>query len=138
MTREKTPEELLEEHRRYGPGRPRPYTPGHPDLLAEGQTPPAAPPARPRGSYLGRLGVVLLALLATGYGAYGVIVDDLYLPAKGRPGTHYHGIAAQLFFLMFLGLSGWLLASTFAPAKRLGGWLLAATVLCMLAAIASA
>ena len=135
MTRKKTPEELLEEHRRYA-GKPRPYTPGHPNLLADGLTPPAAPPVKPRVSFLAGLGAVLLALLATGYGAYGVIIDDLYLPSKRGPGTHYHGVAAQLFFLMFLSLSGWLLVSAFARGKRLGNWLLAATVLCMLAGVA--
>ncbi len=138
--RQKTPDELLEEHRRHA-DKPRPYTPDHRNLLAENVPGPAPSPAGPPVSPRVRVGLVLLALAATGYGAYGVIVDDLFLPAKGRPGTHYHGAAAQLFFLMFLCFSGWLLAQGFARrgrpgTRRLGNWLLAATVLCMLAGIA--
>ncbi|AXA90723.1 hypothetical protein [Massilia sp. YMA4] len=80
-----------------GPDRPRPphpYTPGHPDLLAP--PPAAAPAAVPLVPGLVRLLLVLVALALAGYGAAGVLADDLYLPAKRAPGTHYLGPAALL------------------------------------------
>ncbi|WP_181259432.1 hypothetical protein [Pseudoduganella armeniaca] len=76
------------------PRPPRPYTPDHPNLLVQ---PPAAVPAPLRlvpGPV--RVVLVLVALALAGYGGAGVLADDLYLPAKRAPGTHYHGPAALL------------------------------------------
>jgi NADPH-dependent 2,4-dienoyl-CoA reductase/sulfur reductase-like enzyme len=39
-----------------------------------------------------------LSLLLLGYGAYGLSVDDIYIPGKRGNGTHFHGIAACIVF----------------------------------------
>jgi hypothetical protein len=44
----------------------------------------------------------LLSVLLTGYGAYGLWVDDLYLPGKRGPGIHLHGLAAWVMALAML------------------------------------
>ncbi len=36
--------------------------------------------------------------LIVAYGAYGIWIDDLFLPGKRGPGTHLHGVAAWLMF----------------------------------------
>jgi hypothetical protein len=36
------------------------------------------------------------------YGTFGVIIDDLYIPGKRRPGTHFHGEPAWILYAAFL------------------------------------
>jgi hypothetical protein len=45
-----------------------------------------------------RIFYVAAALAVFAYGAYGVVVDDLFLPAKRSDGMHLHGVAAWLAF----------------------------------------
>lgn len=108
----------------FDPGfRPRPYTQDHPDLLAQG-LPRPAPRLEPAAFMTGwpRLALVLVALLALAYGLHGLVTDDLYLPRKHAPGTHYHGAGAALVFTVILGLSGCLLALAFGKTGLDRGW----------------
>jgi len=100
---------------------PRPYTPDHPNLLAQGLPRPAP---RPEPFMTGRPRLVLatVALLALAYGLHGLVTDDLYLPRKHAPGTHYHGAGAALVFVVILGLSGCLLALAFGKTGLGRGW----------------
>lgn len=36
------------------------------------------------------------------YGTFGIIIDDIYLPSKRRPGTHFHGEAAWILYAAIL------------------------------------
>lgn len=36
------------------------------------------------------------------YGTFGVIIDDLYIPGKRRPGVHFHGEPAWIMYGAFL------------------------------------
>lgn len=38
-----------------------------------------------------RIGNLFLSACLLGYGIYGVYVDDIYIPGKRSPGTHFHG-----------------------------------------------
>lgn len=101
------------------PRPPRPYTPGHPNLLAQ-QPAAASAPVRLFSSPV-RLVLVLAALALAGYGGAGVLSDDLYLPAKRAPGTHYHGPAALLLAGMLGCWAAGLAALAWArvePARR--------------------
>ena len=108
----------------FDPGfKPRPYSPDHPDLLAQG-LPRPAPCPEPVAFMTGwpRLALVLVALLALAYGVHGLVSDDLYLPRKHGPGTHYHGAGAALVFTVILALSGCLLALAFGKTGLDRGW----------------
>lgn len=49
---------------------------------------------------------------------YGVLIDDLYLPAKRTPGTHYHGLGAMLMFGMLASFAIMLAASVWGKYER--------------------
>jgi hypothetical protein len=49
-------------------------------------------PASVRG-----LNIVLSSVLLA-YGTWGICTDDLYIPGKRSPGTHFHGIPAWMLF----------------------------------------
>jgi hypothetical protein len=142
MTDKKTYSEVMAERERYPMGKPRPYTPDHPNLLPEGLPKTQIENPSPSGWF--RLCLVLLAVLAAGYGIHGLLVDDLYLPGKRSRGRHYHGIAAGLIFMMIASLSIWLIAKAFEKFnpvlkqptnKRLQTGLLTSAVIFMLAGI---
>lgn len=53
----------------------------------------------------------LLALALLAYGAYGLLVDDLYLPGRrSRPGVHLHGTPAWIMYGAFICAAAVLLA----------------------------
>jgi hypothetical protein len=39
-----------------------------------------------------------------GYGAYGLVVNDIYLPGNRSPGRHFHGASALMMFMMLASL----------------------------------
>lgn len=47
------------------------------------------------------LNIIFSAILLT-YGTVGVIIDDLYIPGKRRPGIHFHGEPAWIMYGAFL------------------------------------
>ena len=108
MTVKKTIAEVLQEREQYPFGKPRPYTPDHPNLLAEGLPKPQIENL-PLFSGFPKVCLVFLAIVAAAYGTHGLMTDDLYLPAKRSPGTHYHGVAALLIFGMIISFSGCLI-----------------------------
>lgn len=114
MTVEKTTAELLQEREDYPFGKPRPYTSNHVNHLLGGLPGPKIEDI-PLFSGTGKFMLILLAVLAGLYGAYGLAIDDLFLPVKHSPGVHYHGIAAWLNFGMILSFSGYLV--TMAVSK---------------------
>ena len=113
MTDKKTYDEVMAERERFPLGKPRPYTPDHPNLLAADLAPQErkALPLWPRSM---RIGLSLLALCIAGYAINGVFVDDLYLPGKRSAGAHFHGVAAVLICLMLFSVAGCLVATTFS------------------------
>ena len=48
---------------------------------------------------------ILLSLFLLGYGGIGFYIDDIYIPGKGSPGTHYHGEPVWLLFASMLSAS---------------------------------
>lgn len=133
----------MAEREQYPLGKPKRYRPGHVNWLAAPQRVPQ-PAATQWQLTWGRAVLLLLAILLAGYGAYGVLVDDLYLPAKRMHGTHYHGLSAILMFGMLTSLAAMLTAHAFDrhdPAtgrnacKRVSQIALALTVLFMLTGI---
>lgn len=41
---------------------------------------------------------IILSSILFFYGTYGVIIDDLYMPGKRRPGIHFHGEPAWILY----------------------------------------
>lgn len=113
MTVEQTTAEVLQEREDFPFGKPRPYTPDHPNLLAEG-LPRNRIEDIPVVSGLSKCMLVFVAILAALYGAHGLATDDLFLPGKYFLGKHYHGAAAWLIFGMIMSFSGSLIAVAFA------------------------
>ena len=111
-------DEVIAEREQYPFGKPRPYSPNHPNLLTEGLITRRAEYV-PLVSGIWRVLLVLIALLALAYGIHGVVTDDLYLPGKRSPGTHYQGMAAWLIFGMILSFSSALIAWAFAKMDTL-------------------
>ena len=133
----------MAEREKYPFGKPRPYSPDHPNLLLSEQAPPPGAHQPLTSGWL-RPSLIGLAVLLVTYGAYGLFVNDLYLPGKRSPGTHYHGVAAFLIFMMLVSLATWII--TFAlgrtdslgkqPAnKRILKWLAGAGIVFMIAGI---
>lgn len=58
--------------------------------------------------------LVLIALLLIGYGAYGLLIDDLYIPTKNSPGHHYHGAGAWMIFLMIVSFAALIVTMAFS------------------------
>lgn len=102
-----------EELEGYPFGKPRPYTPDHPNLLAEG-LPVSRPENFPLMSGFARFVLICIALGIIVYGVNGLITDDLYLPGKRTLGRHYQGYSSWLMFGMLVSLAGGLLAFTFS------------------------
>ena len=48
---------------------------------------------------------VLLSMVLLGYGGIGIYIDDIYVPGKRAPGTHFHGEPAWLLFAALLSAS---------------------------------
>lgn len=126
-----TTDELLQQREQYPFGKPRPYSPDHPDLLADG-LPPRSPPPTPLCSGRSRAVLVCVAVLATGYGCHGVMTGSLYLPEEGGPGTHYHGVAALLLFGMILSFSACLVTVALARVDAVRGRLTSQRLLSVL------
>lgn len=45
---------------------------------------------------------IILSSVMFLYGTFGVIIDDLYIPGKRSPGTHFHGEPAWVLYGAFL------------------------------------
>lgn len=45
---------------------------------------------------------ILFSTILLGYGIFGLIIDDLYIPGKRGTGIHFHGIATWILFGAFL------------------------------------
>jgi hypothetical protein len=45
---------------------------------------------------------IILSSVMLLYGTFGIIIDDLYIPGKRRPGIHFHGEPAWILYLAFL------------------------------------
>lgn len=145
MTAKKTAAELLQERENYPFGKPRPYTPDHPNLLTDTLHAPRVDQVRLL-SNKARLILVLMAIAMAAYGLHGVLSDDLYFPAKRSAGTHYHGFCAWLMFGMITSVAGALITVAFCrfdvacrsiTHKKPLIFLSISALLCMLAAIAS-
>lgn len=90
----------------YPLGKPKPYTPGHKNYL-DPEYLPMGPNRIPLGE---RVINTILALFILGYGAYGVIVDDLFLPGRRTAGMHLHGMPAVTMFMAMCCAAAMLLA----------------------------
>jgi hypothetical protein len=44
----------------------------------------------------------ILSLALVGYGTFGVLIDDIFLPGKRSRGMHFHGTAAWLLYAAML------------------------------------
>ncbi|MBV7534565.1 hypothetical protein KW842_02175 [Duganella sp. sic0402] len=120
MTVEKTTAELLQEREGYPFGKPRPYSPNHKNILAEGLAGPQIEDM-PLFSRKGKFILIFLAILLGLYCVLGLAIDDLFIPVKRSPGVHYRGIAAWLNFGMILSFSGCLITmaiSKYEVAQR--------------------
>lgn len=73
---------------------------------------PSEEPFEPNSFNLGeRVMNTLLALALLAYGAYGLFVDDLYLPGRrSRSGVHLHGTPAWIMYGAFICAAAVLLA----------------------------
>jgi hypothetical protein len=49
-----------------------------------------------------RLINVVASAALLGYGTYGLYIDDIFIPAKGRGGAHLSGVSAWLMYAAFL------------------------------------
>jgi hypothetical protein len=49
-----------------------------------------------------RIIYIILSSIMLAYGTFGVIIDDLYIPGKRRPGFHFHGVPAWIMYGAFL------------------------------------
>lgn len=45
---------------------------------------------------------VILSVILFTYGTIGVVEDDIYMPGKRNPGTHFHGVPALILYGAFL------------------------------------
>lgn len=72
--------------------------------------PPGFDPFAQSGSYLEpnffsvreRITNTLLATALLAYGAFGIYIDDLYIPGKQSRGVHLHGTSAWLMYAAFV------------------------------------
>jgi hypothetical protein len=89
--------EIEAEREQYPWGKPGPYQPGHKNYLAPDYDPM---PHRPnRIPIYRRVHHSLIAIWLVGYGAYGLKINDIWLPGKRTSGAHFHGPAALLVFI---------------------------------------
>ena len=63
---------------------------------------------------------IAASILLISYGAYGVYVDDLYLPTKRSPGVHLHALSAWLMWGAFICAAAALLSLVLAHYDRRG------------------
>jgi hypothetical protein len=49
-----------------------------------------------------RIIYIILSSIMLVYGTFGVIIGDLYIPGKRRPGFHFHGVPAWIMYGAFL------------------------------------
>lgn len=52
-----------------------------------------------------RIKYVVLSSVLIAYGAFGIVIDDLYLPGKRGPGVHLHGVPAWVLYCAMLAAS---------------------------------
>lgn len=52
-----------------------------------------------------RVVYIILAIILLAYGTFGLYIDDIFLPGKRTPGTHYHGTAAVILYLAFVAVA---------------------------------
>lgn len=45
---------------------------------------------------------LIFSSILLSYGTFGVLIDDLYIPGKRGPGTHFHGEPAWILYAAFL------------------------------------
>ncbi|WP_211165833.1 hypothetical protein [Azoarcus sp. TTM-91] len=82
--------------------------PSPPEVLLEGPVPEPAPQTAPGGYRPNHIPAktrvlnVLASLFLLGYGAVGLYMNDLFVPAKGGKGVHFHGSSAWLIFFAML------------------------------------
>ena len=52
-----------------------------------------------------RIWYLILSAILLAYGTFGVWLDDIYVPGKRSPGTHFHGEPAWLIYMAMVSAS---------------------------------